>query len=156
MLNYKFGFAFDEGLDRNYCVLFDACFEKWSKKIATDHENTAASSQTSDDEMTGTRSLAEHVTRAWLDAHDELKQLCASIESGEIKLVYFDELQAKHFENKFGKLKSEIDYLCGYFKIPSRNKRIKQSMFLLTLSNIYYLSYFYTFVRILVVSPSLN
>ena len=96
-------------------MLFDEYFGQSAKKIAEKAEKDSID-------------LADHVTRAWQGAHDDLKSLCAIIESGEIKLYYLNELQKTFFKNDFGKFKLEIEYLCGYFKIPSKKARIEQRM----------------------------
>ncbi len=98
-------------LDRNYCVLFDDYFGRWATRIAKEEH----------------KPLADHVTRSWLGAFNDLQKLCAIIESGQVKLIDFDELQTKYFGGQFAKLFNEIRYVCDYFKIPSFDKRMHQS-----------------------------
>ena len=66
----------------------------------------------------------DHVTRAWQEAYDDMKPLCAINELDQINLFYLNEIQ-KTF---FAKFKPEIECLCEYFKIPSKKAWIEQRM----------------------------
>lgn len=70
--------------------------------------------------------MASHVKSAWEGAYGDLKCLCAKIDSGHIKLLDVDELQARHFDNDFSKFCAEINYLCQYFRVDSHEQRIQQ------------------------------
>lgn len=101
-----------KAFDRRYSVLFDQNFEKWTKMIREQQKSNIT--------------LAEHITKSWNGANSDLRKLCESIESGEIKLVDLNQLQENYFGVDFDKLYDEINYLCDYFKIQFRETRMEQ------------------------------
>lgn len=101
-----------KAFDRRHCVLFDKYFGKWAQFIGQKEPATLT--------------LADHVTRSWTEVKEELRKLCALIDSGEIKLVDLNELQEHNFEADFEKFYHEIDYLCTFFSIQTRETRMSQ------------------------------
>lgn len=72
-------------------------------------------------------SLDVHVRQSWKVAFQDLTYLCSKIEWGTIKLSYLEEVE-KVFNNDFNAFKNKIKLLFDYFKFPSMEKRIEQSI----------------------------